>query len=95
MSPDVETMDQVVDAGPQADSVSVISVTSSAEAEESGLLSDLWRRVRYMRGRNSAEQVVHAPEGSSPTGSLQGMLNEVSGQAPDEPAPSEDAPSSS
>ena len=86
-------MDQVVQ--PQPDVVSVVSVTSSAEAEESGLILDLWRRVSRMGRRTPQGQVVHAPEGSSPTGNLQGMLNEVSGQVPDEPGPSEDAPSSS
>ena len=87
-------MDQVVEVRSQADAASVVSVNSSEPPEESGLLSDLWRRVRYIRWRNTVEQVVHVPEGSSPTGNLQDVLNEVSGQAPDEPAPSE-APSSS
>ena len=46
-------------------------------------------------GRRTQEQVVHAPEGSDAIGNLQEMLNEVSGQVPDEPGPPDDAPSSS
>ena len=87
-------MDQVVDARPQADAVSVVSVTSSEPVEESGLLSGLWRRVRHIGGQNPSGTRVHSPAGSSSTGNLQEVINEVSGQAQDEPVPSE-APSSS
>ena len=76
-------MNQVVEARSRADTVSVVSVTSSEPGDESGLLTGLWRRVR---------DAVHSPANS--TGNLQEVLNEVSGQAQDEPVPSE-APSSS
>ena len=71
-SPSVAAMDQVVEAQPQPDAASVVSVTSSAEAEESGLILDLWRRVSRMGRRTPQGQVVHVPEGSSPIGNIQG-----------------------
>ena len=74
-----------------AGSSEVVSVASSAEPEEPGLIQDLWRRVsRY--GRRAQEGQIVAREES---GDLQGMLNEVSGQVPHEGPPDEEPPSSS
>ena len=91
-------MDQVVEVQSQPDAVSVISVqSSSVDAEETTLIQDLWRRVRSRMGRRPPQgRDANASGGSSPSGDLQGMLNEVSGQVPEEqPGPPDDAPSSS
>ena len=88
-------MDEAVEAvevRSQADAASVVSVHSSAPSE--GVLSDLWRRVRRFRGRSPVEPLEDAAEGGSPTRNLQDVINTVSGQAQDDPVPSE-APSSS
>ena len=90
-------MEQVDETQHHADAeevVSVVSVASSVESEEPGIISDLWRRVRRY-GRRAQEQSVHTPEESEGTNNLQEMLNEVSGQVPDDEGPPDDEPSSS
>ena len=98
MSPKSGAMtEQVVETQHHADAeevASVVSVASSVEPEEPGIISDLWRRVRRY-GRQAQEQIVHTPEESEGTDNLQEMLNEMSGQAPDDEGPPDDELSSS
>ena len=74
-----------------AGSSEVVSVASSVEPEEPGIIQDLWRRVRRYGRRTQEEQIVAREESDD----LQEMLNEVSGQVPDDGGPPDEEPPSS
>ena len=74
-----------------AGSSEVVSVASSREPEEPGIIQDLWRRVSRYRRRTQEDQVV----AREPSDDLQDVLNEVSGQVPDDEGPPDEEPPSS
>ena len=88
-------MEQVVGTQHHANAEEIISVASSGEPEESSMISESWRRVRRygLSTRQAQEQIAEAPEEGDDH--LQEMLNEVSGQVPDDDGPPDDEPPSS